>query len=55
MGMNLAHGGHLSHGSPVNFSGKMYKIVPYNVSGRQRCWTTAEMADIARKKSLSSL
>jgi glycine hydroxymethyltransferase len=31
MGMSLAHGGHLSHGSPVNFSGKYYKIVPYTV------------------------
>lgn len=32
MAMNLAHGGHLTHGSPVNFSGKMYNIVPYGVS-----------------------
>lgn len=31
LGMNLAHGGHLSHGSPVNFSGKMYNIVAYGV------------------------
>ena len=31
MGMNLAHGGHLSHGSPYNFSGKNYKVVPYMV------------------------
>ncbi|MDR2648050.1 MAG: serine hydroxymethyltransferase, partial [Oscillospiraceae bacterium] len=31
MGMNLAHGGHLSHGSPVNMSGKLYKFVPYGV------------------------
>ena len=30
-GMNLAHGGHLTHGSPVNFSGKMYNVVPYGV------------------------
>ena len=29
LGMNLAHGGHLTHGSPVNFSGKLYNIVPY--------------------------
>ena len=29
--MNLDHGGHLTHGSPVNFSGKLYKIVPYGV------------------------
>ena len=32
LGMNLAHGGHLTHGSPVNFSGKMYNIVPYGVN-----------------------
>jgi glycine hydroxymethyltransferase len=31
MGMDLSHGGHLTHGSPVNFSGKMYRIVPYGV------------------------
>lgn len=31
MGMNLAHGGHLSHGSPVNFSGLYFNIVPYGV------------------------
>jgi glycine hydroxymethyltransferase len=32
LGMNLAHGGHLTHGSPVNFSGKNYHIVPYGVN-----------------------
>ncbi len=32
LAMNLDHGGHLSHGSPANFSGKLYKIVPYGVS-----------------------
>ena len=31
LGMNLAHGGHLSHGSPVNMSGKYYNVVPYGV------------------------
>lgn len=31
LGMNLAHGGHLTHGSPVNFSGKLYTIVPYGL------------------------
>ena len=31
LGMNLAHGGHLTHGHPLNFSGKLYKIVPYGV------------------------
>ena len=32
LGMNLSHGGHLTHGSPVNFSGKFFKVVPYGVS-----------------------
>lgn len=32
MGMNLAHGGHLSHGSPANFSGKYFNVVPYGVN-----------------------
>jgi glycine hydroxymethyltransferase len=31
LGMDLAHGGHLTHGSPVNFSGKMYKVFSYGV------------------------
>lgn len=31
VGMNLSHGGHLTHGSPVNFSGMLYKFVPYGV------------------------
>ncbi len=32
LGMNLSHGGHLTHGSPVNFSGRFYKVVPYGVT-----------------------
>ena len=32
MGMNLAHGGHLTHGSPVNISGRLYHFIPYNVN-----------------------
>ena len=31
LGMNLAHGGHLTHGSPVNFSGKLFQVIPYGV------------------------
>ncbi len=31
LGMNLSHGGHLTHGSPVNFSGKLFKVIPYGV------------------------
>ncbi|MDM7911503.1 MAG: serine hydroxymethyltransferase, partial [Methanotrichaceae archaeon] len=49
MGMNLAHGGHLSHGSPINFSGKMYKIVPYSVTKETEMLDYSEMADIARR------
>lgn len=32
LGMNLSHGGHLTHGSPVNFSGQLYRIIPYGVN-----------------------
>ena len=32
LGMDLAHGGHLTHGHPLNFSGRLYKVVPYGVS-----------------------
>ena len=31
LGMNLAHGGHLTHGHPLNFSGKYFNVVPYGV------------------------
>lgn len=34
LGMNLSHGGHLTHGSPVNFSGRLYHFVPYGVDER---------------------
>ena len=36
LGMNLAHGGHLTHGHPLNFSGKFYTIVPYGVAQGRR-------------------
>src|SRR3990172_4780824 len=36
MSMDLSHGGHLSHGSPVNFSGKLFNIIPYGVSRETR-------------------
>ncbi|MCK7581970.1 MAG: hypothetical protein MZV65_44370 [Chromatiales bacterium] len=36
LGMNLAHGGHLTHGRPVNFSGKLFKVVPYGVAPGDR-------------------
>ena len=47
MGMNLAHGGHLSHGSPVNISGKYYNIVPYGVDKDTQVINYDEMEKIA--------
>lgn len=47
MGMNLAHGGHLTHGSPVNFSGKYFNIVPYGVSRETETIDYGEMEKIA--------
>ena len=47
MGMNLAHGGHLSHGSPVNISGKYFNIVPYGVDAETGRIDYDKMRDIA--------
>ena len=47
MGMNLAHGGHLSHGSPVNISGKYFNIVPYGVDDVAQRIDYEEMRKIA--------
>ncbi|MCZ7401104.1 MAG: serine hydroxymethyltransferase [Candidatus Methanoperedens sp.] len=49
MSMDLSHGGHLSHGSPVNFSGKLFKIVPYGVSRETRMIDYDELSKIARE------
>lgn len=49
MSMDLSHGGHLSHGSPVNFSGKLFKIVPYGVSRETRTIDYDELSQLARK------
>lgn len=49
MGMNLAHGGHLSHGSPVNISGKYFNIVPYGVSDDTETIDYEEMRRIAKE------
>ena len=49
LGMNLSHGGHLSHGSPANFSGKFYKIVPYGVSRDTETIDYDDMAKLARE------
>ncbi len=47
MGMNLAHGGHLSHGSPVNISGKYFNIIPYGVEQGDELIDYDEMERIA--------
>lgn len=47
LGMNLAHGGHLTHGSPVNFSGKLFNIVPYGVDEKTGTIDYAEVERLA--------
>ena len=49
LGMNLAHGGHLTHGSPVNFSGKMFNFVPYGVSKETGRIDMDEVLHLARE------
>ena len=49
LAMNLDHGGHLTHGSPVNFSGKLYKIVPYGVSEADECIDYEELRRLAHE------
>ncbi|KHN49985.1 serine hydroxymethyltransferase [Pectobacterium fontis] len=47
LGMNLAHGGHLTHGSPVNLSGKLYNVIPYGIDESGKI-DYDEMAELAR-------
>src|SRR5437867_3996251 len=49
LAMNLAHGGHLTHGSPVNFSGKIYKVVPYGVTRDTERIDYDQVAQLARE------
>ena len=49
LSMNLSHGGHLTHGSPVNFSGKFFQVVPYGVREDDQRLDYAEVADLARR------
>lgn len=49
MGMNLSQGGHLSHGSPVNISGKYYNVVPYGVTHETERIDYDEFARIAKE------
>ena len=49
LGMNLSHGGHLTHGSPVNFSGYTYNVVAYGVSKETELIDYEEVAKLARQ------
>ncbi|MBI4473146.1 MAG: serine hydroxymethyltransferase, partial [Acidobacteria bacterium] len=49
LGMNLSHGGHLTHGHPLNFSGKYYRIVPYGVRKDSEVIDYDELARLARE------
>jgi len=49
LGMNLAHGGHLTHGHPLNFSGKYFTIVPYGVTKEEERIDYDELARLARE------
>ncbi len=49
LGMNLAHGGHLSMGSPVNFSGFIYKVIPYGVSEQTETIDYDEVERLAKQ------
>ena len=49
LGMNLAHGGHLTHGHPLNFSGKLYTIVPYGVHKDDERIDYEELERLARE------
>src|SRR5262245_26270455 len=49
MGLNLSSGGHLTHGSPVNLSGKWYKVVPYNVRRQDQRIDMDEVEALARQ------
>ena len=50
MGMELAHGGHLTHGSPVNFTGRMFKVVSYGVGKDDELIDYDEVRDIAKRE-----
>lgn len=50
LGLNLAHGGHLSHGSPVNFSGLMFQALEYNVRADNGLVDYDQMEEVARRE-----
>jgi glycine hydroxymethyltransferase len=49
LGLNLAHGGHLTHGSPVNFSGRFFKVIPYGVNRETEQIDMAEVRRLAQE------
>src|SRR5215467_3097229 len=49
MGLNLAHGGHLTHGHQLNFSGRTYKVIPYGVTKEDEQIDWAEMERLAHE------
>ena len=49
LGLNLAHGGHLTHGMKINFSGKLYNVVSYGVSEQSHSIDMAEVARLAQE------
>jgi len=49
MGLNLAHGGHLTHGSPVNFSGRFFRVIPYGVHPDTEQIDFAQVERLARE------
>jgi glycine hydroxymethyltransferase len=49
LSMNLSHGGHLTHGSPVNFSGKFFRVIPYGVRASDQRIDYEEVAALARQ------
>jgi glycine hydroxymethyltransferase len=51
LGMNLSHGGHLTHGSPVNFSGKLYRVVDYGVRQDDGCVDMDAVRETARREN----
>jgi len=50
MGMNLSHGGHLTHGSSVNFSGKLFNVVSYGVDKKTETINYDELTNLAKKE-----
>jgi glycine hydroxymethyltransferase len=50
LSMNLSHGGHLTHGSPVNFSGKFFRVVPYGVRESDGRIDLDQVRDLARRE-----